>query len=196
MDTNDIHDCELIREVSAGNRQAFRLFVEKYEKLVWHIVQRMVPNESDREDIAQEVFLKMFRNLDTFRHDCRMSSWVARISYNTALNHLKKKRVPLFNDLSNNNESGRNGIDEIASPNRTPEDDAESSDLASRLRAEVRKLGQPYSSILSLYHVEQMTYEEIAEITLLPIGTVKSYLYRARKLLKERLRTKYSREDL
>ena len=196
MDKRAINDRELIREVLSGNKSAFQLFVKRFERLVWHIVRRMVQNESDREDIAQEVFLKMFRSLDSFRHDCRMSSWVARISYNTALNYLEKKKVPLFNDISGNDDNEYDQVDGIASMGATPAENVEASDTASRVRYEIERMGQPYSTIISLYHVEQMTYDEIAKITGLPMGTVKSYLYRARKLLKNQLLARYKREDI
>lgn len=182
----------LVEQIRAGNNRAFRTFIERYQKLVAHIVFRMVPNTADREDLCQDVFLKVYQNLDRFRFDAKMSTWIGRIAYNTCVNYLRKGKVPLFDDRSPETAS----IENISGDGMFPDRLAGEKDMASRLQAEMERLDAPYRTILTLYHIDGMTYAEIGKIMGLPDGTVKSYLFRARKRLKERLMAKYEREEL
>ncbi|MBU8935006.1 MAG: sigma-70 family RNA polymerase sigma factor [candidate division Zixibacteria bacterium] len=188
------NDRVLIAEILAGNQAAFQTFVSAYQKLVAHVVFRMVKNDCDREDLCQDVFLKAYRNLDGFQFACKVSTWLARIAHNTCMNYIEKKKVPLLSDLRP--DTGRDPIDEIPRQGRSPEQFAEGRDLDQRIRDEVDLLPPQYGILVVLYHLEQMSYEEIADITSQPLGTVKSYLYRARKMLKESLLEKYELEDI
>ncbi|MFQ5864597.1 MAG: RNA polymerase sigma factor [bacterium] len=166
--------------------------IEKYQRLVSHIVFRMVSNESDREDVCQDVFIKVYQNLATFQFESKISTWVAKIAYNTSINYLKKKKVPLFDDCFSESQSIDGHLGNVTSP----EEFAEDSDLAQRLQNEINKLPVHFRTILTLYHLDEMSYAEIVEIMGLPQGTVKSYLFRARKLLKNRLISKFQLEEL
>jgi RNA polymerase sigma-70 factor (ECF subfamily) len=180
-----------IKLVLSGDRQAIRRFVEAYRKLVSHIVFRMIPAERDREDVCQNVFLKVFENLPSFRQDSKLSTWIGRIAYNQCLNYLEKKKVALYDDL----ESKEGSVDSIATTEATPLDLAEKADMGFRLRQEIAALPIKYRMIVTLYHLDEMSYGEIAAITKLPEGTVKSHLFRARRLLKERLIARYGKEE-
>ncbi len=152
----------------------------------------MVSNESDREDVCQDVFVKVYQNLSKFQFEAKLSTWIARIAYNTCINYLKKKKVPLFEDHLKEEIS----IEETITDTSAPDDFAVEEDLSARLKYEINKLPPQFRAIISLYHLDEMRYTEIAEIMDLPEGTVKSYLFRARKLLKERLMSKYRQEEL
>ncbi|MFQ5823130.1 MAG: RNA polymerase sigma factor [bacterium] len=182
----------LIDKIISGDTKAFQSLIEKYQRLVSHIVFRMISNKSDREDVCQDVFIKVYQNLSNFQFESKISTWIAKIAYNTSINHLKKKKVPLFNDCSSENKS----IEDYLSNHTSPEEFAEDSDLALRLQNEINKLPVQFRTILTLYHLDEMSYAEIVEIMGLPDGTVKSYLFRARKLLKKRLITKFPLEEL
>ncbi len=181
-----------IERILAGEAGAFQAFVTKYQRLVSHIVFRMVTNESDRQDLCQDVFMKIHQNLASFRRESKVSTWVARIAHNHCLNFLEKKKVPLFDDLTENERS----VDGVVGPAPTPAQCAERNDLATRLRHEIDQLPPQYRTIVTLYHLDDMSYREIGKVTGLPDGTVKSYLFRARKALKERLISRFSPEDL
>jgi len=182
----------LIDKILAGDKKAFQAFIEEYQRLVSHIVFRMIPNESDREDVCQDVFIKLYQNLVYFQFESKVSTWIAKIAYNACINHLRKKKVPLFDDLSSEGES----LDSLVGDNISPDEFTEERDIAFRLQSEIDKLPIHFQTILTLYHLDEMSYSEIAEIMKLPEGTVKSYLFRARKLLKDRLMSKYQWEDL
>ena len=147
---------------------------------------------ADRQDVCQDVFVKAYRNLQGFNFEAKLSTWLARIAYNTALNHLEKRRVDLFDDVS----AEHLQIEDAPAPGRMLDQTVEVSDSARRVRAEIDRLPVLYGTILALYHLEDMSYREIGDIMQLPEGTVKSYLFRARKMLKERLVATYGEEDL
>lgn len=182
----------LVHDILGGNQGAFRGLVQQYERLVRQIVYRMVTNEADREDIAQEVFIKVYQHLGEFRGDCKLSSWIGRIAYNTALNQIQKKRPDLYEDHA----PGERTVDSESGDGFTPDEFSEQRDLSRRLHEEIDRLPIHYGIVLTLYHLCEMRYEEISEIIQLPVGTVKSHLFRARKALKEQLLARYDMEEL
>jgi RNA polymerase sigma factor (sigma-70 family) len=182
----------LVKKTLAGNKKAFESIVEGHQRLVSHVVFRMIQNTADQEDICQDVFLKVYENLRGFQFESKLSTWIAKIAYNTCLNYLEKKRVPLFDDLTPEEQT----IETVSDCNYGPDQVVEGRETSSLLRNEIEKMPVHYRTILTLYHLDQMSYSEIGETMELPEGTVKSYLFRARRLLKERLLAKYRREDL
>jgi len=185
-------DQALVTQIVSGSKQAFSTFVDEYQNLVLHVIRRLVPNETDRQDVAQEVFVKAYRSIGGFKFQSKLSTWVARIAHNTAINYLEKKKVELYDDISADHQS----IEDYAETARSPEQAATINDLASRVRSEIDSLPVIYGTILALYHLEEMSYKDIAEVLQLPEGTVKSYLFRGRKMLRERLSATYSNEEL
>ena len=96
-----MHDNErLVRQILDGNELAFERLIRNFQRLVSHIVFRMIDNVSDREDICQDVFVKVYKNLKGFRFDSKLSTWIARIAYNRCINFLEKKKVVLYDDLT------------------------------------------------------------------------------------------------
>ena len=182
----------LVKKTLAGNKKAFESIVEGHQRLVSHVVFRMIQNAADQEDICQDVFLKVYQNLGGFQFEAKLSTWIARIAYNTCLSYLEKKRVPLFDDLMPEEKT----IETASDCSYRPDQLVEGKETSSVLRNEIEKMPVHYRTILTLYHLDQMSYREIGETMELPEGTVKSHLFRARRLLKERLLAKYKREDL
>lgn len=182
----------LVADVLTGDDRAFADFVGQYQKLVTHVVYRLVPNAADRQDICQDVFVKVHRNLSGFQFQSKLSTWVARIAYNTALNHLDKKKVGLFDDLTAEHERIEDRPADVVAPDQA----AAVADSAVRVREEIDRLPVLYGTILALYHLEEMSYRDIAEVMHMPEGTVKSYLFRGRKMLRDRLLANYREEDL
>ncbi len=187
---NDV-DSKLISGVLGGSQSAFQQLVEKHQRLVYHIVCKMVP-EAEHEDICQDVFLKVYRNLSGFQQQSKLSTWIGRIAYNTSLNYLEKKKVVLYDDIAGDGQS----VDSVAAVQSSPEERTLVSDIGARVRQEIDNLPVKYGTILALYHLEDMKYDEIGTIMQLPAGTVKSYLFRARKMLKDKLLLKYNIEDI
>ncbi len=195
----------IINEIIAGDLNAFRRLIELYQRLVVHIIYRMLPNEADREELVQEVFLKIYDNLSSFQFQSKLSTWIARIAYNSCINHLKKKKVPLYEDLMGSNNTGIGqsrtdgpehiSIQDYADHSRQPDEFIMNKEMQMVLNDEIENLPVQYRTILTLYHLDELSYREVQEITGLPEGTVKNYLFRARKMLKEKLLAKYKLEE-
>ncbi len=182
----------LIEKSLAGDRNAFKALIEANQRLVMHVVYKMVSNRSDVEDICQDVFVKVYQNLTGFKHDSKLSTWIAKIAYNTTINYLEKKKVPLFDDLSPEEVT----LDHLSGNGTAPDEFSEQGELSGILQDQIDHLPVQFRTILTLYHLDEMSYKEIGEIMDLPEGTVKSYLFRARKLLKDSLLSKYEEKEL
>jgi RNA polymerase sigma factor (sigma-70 family) len=185
-------DEALVHDILGGDTGAFTSLMEKYKPLVIHVVYRMIRTDADREDLLQDVFLKVYQNLGGFGFRSKLSTWIARIAYNTCVNFMEKRREVLVDDEF----PERGGFDAMPGRGPLPDTAAVRKDLSERLEAEIARLPAKYRTILTLYHLDWMTYQEIGEVLGLPDGTVKSYLFRAREHLREVLSAKYRREDL
>ena len=173
----------LIRQVQAGDRLAFHAFIKKYQRLVAAIVFRMVYNNADREELSQEVFLKIFAHINEFQGAAKISSWIGRITSNTCINHLRKKRLPLFDDIAGLGQT----LENVAGNSPTPAYLNEQANSNLNLQKEIDRLPAHYRLILTLFHFSEMNYDEIGQTLKMPAGTVKSHLFRARQKLRERL---------
>ncbi len=185
-------DRKAIERITAGDAQHFSLVIEQYKRLVYNIVFRMLANDADREDLCQDIFLKVYQNLPGFHFDAKLSTWIARIAFNTCVNHLKKRRVALFEDAVKSGDS----IEDWSDSGESPQQAAEKLDISEKLEREIRRLPPAFRTVLTLYHLEHMSYAEIGKVLAKPDGTVKSYLFRARKLLKDKLSDYYTEEAL
>ena len=192
MKTTMAESRHLINRIKSGDHNAFQTLIETYQRLVSHIVFRTIPNESDSEDICQDVFLKVYQNIAGFRFESKVSTWIARIAYNTCINYLQKKKVPLFDDHTFEDKT----LNSVSGQSKLPDAITEGKDTASRLQTEIGALDVRYRTILTLYHLDEMSYAEIGKIMNLPEGSVKSYLFRARKRLRKKLLIQYQREEL
>ncbi len=179
-----MHDAELITQIVNGNTNAFRFLVAQHRKLVLHVVMRMVRQENDVEDVCQEVFIKVFKNLKKFRGDAKLSTWIASIAYNVCINHLRKHKKYKAEESVDEHNWLENRITDHELPGQT----LERAELKQMINREVESLPLNYRTVLTLYHLEEFSYKEIEDVTGFPEGTVKNYLFRARKLLKEKLK--------
>ncbi|WP_380266301.1 RNA polymerase sigma factor [Hymenobacter caeli] len=194
-------DQQLVAQVLGGHTAAFGQLVRRTEGLVTQLVFKMIRHPADRPDLAQEVYLKVFKNLAGFKFQAKLSTWVGQIAYNTCLHYLEKKQLVLADPAEpapdDPAEAGRRGPPPlVAGPAYDPETALFDQDLAGILGAAIEQLPPLYRTLVALYHQQELSYEEIGQITSLPEGTVKNYLFRARKLLKQRLLATYHRDDL
>lgn len=195
-------DRSLIQNILSGDIQAYTTIVDRHQRLVAHVVFKLVSNPSDQQEICQDVFIKVYENLKSFKYESKLSTWIARIAYNTCLNYLQKKKVDLYEDAAmtyeDESSEGRemNFTENIWGGSIGPDEKLMHGELSGFLKEEIQTLPAQYKTILTLYHMDEMSYEEIGNILNLPEGTVKSYLFRARKMLKEKLLAKYKTEEL
>ena len=173
-------DAELISQILSGNMNAFTFLVNRYQKLVIHIAGRLIQRQDELEDVCQDVFLKVYQNLGKYRNECKLSTWIATIAYNTGINYLRKFKKG--NEVNQDDSLILRNLTDFKSP------DYEQTDLHRYIREQIELLPVHYRTVLTLFHLDEFSYQEIEQITGMPEGTVKSYLYRAKALLKEKLK--------
>jgi len=173
-----VDDRSLVRRIQDGDMHAFRHLIRQHERLVVHMVRRVVNNDAECEEICQDVFLKVYNSLGTFAFQSKLSTWIATIAYRHALNHLRSRNMKL-EDLPGDDSAS------VFVDLETPESVTIDADLTAQIRTLINRLPLQYRTIINFYHLEEMSYSEIGAIMELPEGSVKSYLFRARALLKE-----------
>jgi RNA polymerase sigma factor (sigma-70 family) len=183
-------DKALVSQVLNGDRQSFRLLIRQHERLVTHMISRLIDRKEDREELCQDTFLKVFEKLSEFNFQSRLSTWIATIAYRNAVNHLRKKKINVT-DIQDEGPFTKHLMS-----THDPYRDLEDRDLNERVLQLIEQLPIPYKTVLTLYHLDSMNYFEIGEITGMPEGTVKNYLFRARNLLKEKVKRYLSQEEV
>ena len=175
-----MNDNELISQILNGNMNAFTFLVNRYQKLVVHISGRLIQRQDELEDVCQDVFMKVYQNLGKYRNECKLSTWIATIAYNTSINYLRKfKKGDEFNPDDSAALRNLKDFDQA---------DFEKADLHRYIRDQIELLPAQYRTVLTLFHLEEFSYQEIEQITGMPEGTIKSYLFRAKAILREKLK--------
>ncbi len=176
-----MEDGQLVSLVLAGDKEAFRQLIKQNERLVFHMVSRLVDRPEDQEELCQDVFVKVYEKLPGFKFQSKLSTWIGTIAYRISINHMRKTKMEIEPGLEDD-ELKQRFVDF-----ETPEEIVTRDDRKALVKRLIEKIPPQYRVVLTLFHLEDMSYPEIKEITGFPEGTVKSYLFRARKLLKEQL---------
>ena len=177
-------DRDLVAGTLAGDGEAFAVLVERYERAVYNVALRMLRDTEDAKDTAQEAFLKAFRSLRTFKPEAKFSTWILTIAYNASCDRLAKRKRDTAVELTERADTGPG-----------PAEEAEREDEARRLRAAIDALPDRYRAVITLYHLQALQYDEIATILRLPMGTVKTHLFRGKELLRRRLNNESSDDE-
>jgi RNA polymerase sigma-70 factor (ECF subfamily) len=196
---NNPADKHLVDRVLRGDTRAFGIIIKNTEILVAQIVFKLIPVVEDRKDLAQDIYMKAFHNLSGFKFQSKLSTWIAQIAYNSCLSWIEKKKLVLPGNLHEDEEMYETTdarVNNLSSVENNSENHLSQKELSVILRKEIEGLPAIYQTLITLFHHESMTYEELSQITGLPEGTVKSSLFRARKMLKEKLLSKYQKEAL
>ncbi len=181
-------ESQLVEKSMDGDLDAFEELVLLFDKKVYNYCLRMTNNRNDAEDLAQEVFLKVYKNLKNFRKDSKFSTWIYRIAYNTCVDNYRKKRFKLL-PLNKIIDEEQQEID-IPSPGPLPEEQVISNEKYSLIKECIAQLKPRYKSAIILRDIHNYSYREIAEILDVPIGTVKSDINRGRALLRKALKSR------
>lgn len=173
-----VTDKIIVQKVLKGEPLAFSYILQKTGNLVAQIILRMGIPVAERDDLAQDIYTKVFRKLGGFRFESKLSTWVAQIAYNTCKDYLAKRKLTVLplTEL----------VEEYSKAEQADELINQKQDIEA-VRNAIESLPLLYRTLIALYHHEELSYEEISQVTNLPLGTVKNYLYRARKLLKDKL---------
>jgi len=173
-----VDDAALVAAALAGRPEAFGELVERYERAVYHLCLRTMREPEDARDCAQEAFFKAFRSLRTFKPGSKFSTWIFSIAYHACCDRLGRRKRETDAE-----------IPDYADPSPGPAQLAEAAESAAALRAAIDALPEKYRTVITLYHLQGRQYEEIARVLELPIGTVKTHLFRAKELLRKALVT-------
>lgn len=178
-------DAQLVASALAGAQEAFRELVLRFERPVYSLIARMVHDPGTAEDLAQEVFVKAYRSLRTYDASRKLSSWLFKIAHNTTIDHLRRHTPDTVSLEAPPDEEGRGGLAAVLSDHSVedPAAAAERRDMARSLERAISRLRPEYREAVVLFYLEGATYQEICEVTGLPLGTVKTNLHRARKEL-------------
>lgn len=189
MTTERDIDQLLVERVQRGDKKAFELLVSKYQRKLMRLVSRLVHDQAEAEDVVQESFIKAYRALANFRGESAFYTWLYRIGVNTAKNHLvtQGRRAPTSTDADIEEAETFTDADGLRDIN-TPESLLASKQIAETVNAAMMALPEELRNAITLREIEGLSYDEIAEVMLCPIGTVRSRIFRAREAIAEKLR--------
>jgi len=182
----EVPDEELVRRILAGQEDLFETLVRRYQSRILSHVARMVGSRDDALDLTQEIFLKVFQALDRYNPEFKFSTWLFRISGNAAIDQLRKKK-PRVVPLETTDADGKVSSPEYKSSDLDPFSRLRNTQRGNAIAAAIAELPSEFRELITLRHFTGLSYEEIAEVKNMPLGTVKNKLFRARAVLKERL---------
>ena len=182
------NDDILIQDALKGSQKAFEELVTRHQASVYHIVFRIVRDREIASDLVQETFMKAFSSLKSYRSEYRFSTWLYKIAANSSIDYLRKKRIQAMS-LDNPIITGDGEVSiEVPDYSHHPEEEIIRRERAVSIQEAIDSLPDKYRRVIIARHKEEKSYEEIATEMNLPVGTVKARIFRARELLKKRLR--------
>ncbi|NLM96628.1 MAG: sigma-70 family RNA polymerase sigma factor [Halanaerobiaceae bacterium] len=182
-----LSDIELVQEFKDGSEQAFAELIERFQHRVYNTTLRMLGNREDALDTAQECFIKVYKNIKKFKGDSSFSTWLFRITTNACRDELRKRkrRLPVYTDINSDDEN--NTIQNISNGSNEPEKITISRDINESIQELVNQLPEDQKLVFILREFQDLSYQEIAEILDISMGSVKSRLSRARRSLRQDL---------
>lgn len=176
-------DLELISKAIAGREDGFEELVKRYQRPITSYVFRMLGDYDSALDVTQEVFIKVYNSLSRYSSDYKFSTWLYRIAHNAAIDHIRRNSV-IGQSIETEAHDGAYQF-QLESPGPTPEQDRERSEWRAEIDNVVRCLPTAYRDLITLRHGQDLSYDEIADVTGLPLGTVKNRLFRAREMMRQ-----------
>ena len=191
LELENLPDADVVALAQQGREDAFREIIRRYERPVFSLVYRMVRDREVAEDLAQDAFIRVLNHLDKYRSEFKLSSWLFKIANNVAIDHLRKRQLDTISMHGSPHAATASDIEatsiDIASGDENALDEMEAKELGSAIERAISQLRPEYRSCIMLRHVEGRSYEDIATTLDLPLGTVKTYIHRARHELREAL---------
>jgi RNA polymerase sigma-70 factor (ECF subfamily) len=182
-------DRQLVERAQRGDKRAFELLVEKYQRKLARLLSRFIRDPAEVEDVTQEAFIKAYRALPAFRGDSAFYTWLYRIGINTAKNYLMAmgRRAPTSTEVEADEAEGFEEGEQLRDIN-TPESVLLSNEIAETVNSTIEALPEELRTAIQLREIEGMSYEDIAQVMNCPIGTVRSRIFRAREAIAAQLR--------
>jgi len=191
LDLQNLPDADVVVLAQQGREVAYRELIRRYERPVFSIVYRMVRDRELAEDLSQDTFIKVLNHIDRYRPEFKFSSWLFKIANNVAIDHLRRRQLDTVSLDGAPNAQTQDAIDatrlEVAIEQESALDEIASRELGGEIEQAIALLRPEYRACIMLRHVEDRSYEEIAATLDLPLGTVKTYIHRARHELRQSL---------
>lgn len=191
MDYTKLTDQEVVAHARAGRESGYRELIERYQRPVLSLIYRLVRDRELAEDLVQETFIKVLNALDRYDPRYKFSSWIFRIAHNTAIDQLRKREVATLSLDGSPHADSPDSVEAstlvAVSEDETPEEYAASRQIGEEIERAIGLLRPEYRTAIVLWHVEGRPYDEIAQIMEVPLGTVKTYIHRARNELRKHL---------
>lgn len=176
-------DVELIADAILGREDGFEELVRRYQRPITGYVYRMLNDYEAALDVTQEVFIKVYNSLERYSSDYKFSTWLYRIAHNAAIDYMRRNSM-VKQSIEAENADGTYQL-QLESPNPTPEQERERTEWRNEIDSVVKCLPIAYRDLIILRHSQDLSYDEIAEVTGLPLGTVKNRLFRAREMMRD-----------
>lgn len=188
VDLRSASDQDVVALARDGREAAYRELIRRYERPVYSLIYRMVRDRETAEDLAQETFIKVLNAIASYRPEFKFSSWVFKIANNTAIDHLRRRELDTLSLEGSPHATTAEGMEatalQVSSGDESPLETVEAIELGGEIEQAIGQLRPEYRNCILLRHVEGRAYEEIAEMLDLPLGTVKTYIHRARHELR------------
>lgn len=188
MQPSDRTDEEIVAEVLDGDRDLYGEIVERYQGRLVNYLNRMVRNREEAHDLAQEVFFKVYEALDRFDPSYKFSTWLFRVAQNAAIDRIRKRRLKLVSMHRPEDDKGGERDWEFPSRERSPYGETRNVERGAAIQQAVAELPGEYRELIVMRHFGELSYDDIATLKEMPLGTVKNKLFRARQMLKQKLR--------
>lgn len=190
-DLVSLPDADVVRLAQEGRERAFRELVRRYERPVFSLVYRMVRDRETAEDLAQDAFIKVLNHIDRYSPEFKFSSWIFKIANNVAIDHLRRRRLDTISMDGSPHATSAAEVEastfDLAADQESALDELTAKELGTAIEGAIGRLRPEYRACIMLRHVEGRSYEEIASTLDLPLGTVKTYIHRARHELRRAL---------
>ncbi|HLE85534.1 MAG TPA: sigma-70 family RNA polymerase sigma factor [Thermoanaerobaculia bacterium] len=180
-------DEELVAAVLRGERERFGALVERYQGRLVNYLYRLLRSVEDAHELSQEVFIKVYQALDRYDPRYRFSTWIFRVAQNAAIDEIRKRRVRLVSFEGREDDEGEAREWEPESPARGPYGELRNAERGGAIQQAIDKLPWEYRELIVLRHFGELSYDDIASLKAMPLGTVKNKLFRGRQMLKEEL---------
>ena len=177
----------LARLALKGDQQAFAELVDLYQDKLYHMAYRMLSNRQEAEDVVQDTFLRVYKNLDRFDETLKFSTWIYRIATNLCIDRLRKRKPIYSLDAESQDYEGLDGYSMIPSDDKTPESELILSDTQRIIHQAMESLPPKYKSVMMLRYIQDLSLQEVGDILGMPVTTIKTRVHRGREFLRKKL---------
>ncbi|WP_425271778.1 RNA polymerase sigma factor SigW [Paenibacillus protaetiae] len=183
-------EARLAKLALKGDQRAFAELVDLYQDKLFHMAYRMLNNRQEAEDVVQDTFLRVYKNLDKYDEGLKFSTWIYRIATNLCIDRLRKRKPSYSLDAESSEHEGLDGYSMIPSDNRTPESEVLLTETQKIVHQAIESLPPKYKTIMMLRYIQDMSLQEIGEVLDMPVTTIKTRVHRGREFLRKKLEHK------